>query len=290
MDLLGFNMPIVDGIPYIHKGGAGKFLLQEPILRNPHVLAFFRERVVKMVKRLSESTDSVGTPLTPVLYVCREVFFTVREWAEMKMTSVRGLEGVVWQATLQGTQLLVVNGKHPSPRGWAGKGRYGEYHYFVNVFKVCLLNPRDPYEELKKIDEEELLRVQEMQDFFRDKQVDLDGLLEVRPSCFHRSVECSRIGWDAIQKTISKIAPLMTGQLHVNEMARLTLQMLELPEIGEAVEQFGVKLSGKVSLLEPSVVFKCMESIVKHSNALAFRLDSAIEQSITGRCSSRPHH
>jgi len=290
MDLLGFQMPIVDAIPYIHKGGAGKFVLRESILRSPDVLAFFRQRITKMVIRLSESAGAGGTSLTPVLYVCREVFFTIAEWTEIEMTPVTGLEGIVFRAELQGIPLLVIRGKHPSPRGWAGQGKYREYIYFLNVFKACLLNPRDPLAELTKIDEEELIRVAEMQRFFQLKGVALDGLSQLRPSCFHRSTTFSQIGWDAIQKTIANIAPSMTKQLPATDMALLTLQMFELDEIGQAIEQFGVKLSGKVSLLEPSVVFTCMKSIVKHSNALAFRLDSAPEQSITTRVDALIYH
>jgi hypothetical protein len=110
MELQGFQMPIVDAIPYIHKGGAGKFVLQESILRNPDVLAFFRQRITKMVIRLSESAGAGGTSLTPVLYVCREVFFTIAEWTEIEMTPVTGLEGIVFRAELQGIPLLVIRG------------------------------------------------------------------------------------------------------------------------------------------------------------------------------------
>jgi len=129
-----------------------------------------------------------------------------------------------------------------------------------------------------------------MQQFFQDKGVPLDFLSKLKPSCFHHSLSASQIGWDSIQKTIVKVAQLMTGQLPATHMALMTLQMVELEEICQAIEQFGAKISGKVSLLDPSVVFTCMKSIVKHSNALAFRLDSASEQSITLRVDALIYH
>jgi hypothetical protein len=206
------------------------------------------------------------------------------------MTPVIGLGNIVFQAEPQGIPLLVIRGKHPSPRGWAGKGKYNEYFYYLNVFKSYLFNPVDPLAELTNINTEELRRVAAMQQFFQEKEVPLEVLLKLRPSCFHRSLSARKIGWDTIQKTIDKIAPSMTEKLPATHLALLSLQMDNLEEIGQAIEQFGVKLFGKVSLREPLVVFRCMRSIVQHSNALAFRLDSALEQSITLRVDDLIQH
>ena len=287
MDLVPFEMPIVDALTYIHRVSAGKFVFTEDLVRHTDVLAWFRLRLTKMVYRMSvpeiDAHGSLLTRLTPVIYVCREVFFAIEEWQDMKMQTVLGLSGIVFKTAFRGFSLIIIKGKHFSPRGWAGEGKYREYHFYVNVYIACLRNPDDPVTALAEIDAEELIRVQAMQAFFVEKQVPVDKLQQLRPSCLHRSLELRRESWDAIQFTIDKIAPTMTSTLPPELIALLSLQMDDLENIPAAIASFGHHLAGRIHLTEPGEVLALMRAVVKHSNALAFRVDSALEITIEER-------
>jgi hypothetical protein len=287
MKLVGFEMPIVDAVPWMHPESAGKFIFSEDLVTHADVMESFRGRLAKMIHRLSapqrDTNDGPLIRLTPVLYVCREVFFALKSWADMEMTTVDGLDGIVYKTLFRGVSLIIILGKHPSPRGWAGIGKYKEYFFFLNVFEACLRNPDDPVTALAEINAEELIRVQAVHAFFEGKQVPVDKMMVLRPSCLHRSLECRRLSWDAIQATIDKIAPTMTEKLSPELMALLSLQMEDIENIAVAIARFGTNLEGRVSLKSPGEVYGLMTAIVKHSNALAFRVDSELETSIETR-------
>ena len=47
-----------------------------------------------------------------------QVWWIFDEW-DLEMTSVDGLEGYVYRTTLDGVEILLVHGQHPSPRSFA---------------------------------------------------------------------------------------------------------------------------------------------------------------------------
>jgi hypothetical protein len=177
MKLVDFEMPIVDAVPWMHPESDGKFSFTADLVRHADVMESFRGRLAKMIHRLSapqrDTNDGPLIRLTPVLYVCREVFFALESWTDMEMTTVDGLDGIVYKTIFRGLSLIIIHGKHPSPRGWAGIGRYREYHFFLDVFEGCLRSPDDPVTALAQINAEELIRVQAVHAFFEGKQVPL---------------------------------------------------------------------------------------------------------------------
>jgi len=287
MKIVDFEMPIVDAVPWMHPESAGKFIFTADLVRHADVMESFRRRLAKMIHRLSapqrDTNDGPLIRLTPVLYVCREVFFALESWTDMEMTTVDGLDGIVYKTIFRGLSLIIIHGKHPSPRGWAGIGRYREYHFFLDVFEGCLRSPDDPVTALAQINAEELIRVQAVHAFFEGKQVPVDKMMVLRPSCLHRFLECLRLSWDAIQDTIDKIAPTMTEKLPPELMALLSLQMDDIENIAAAITRFGTNLEGRISLTSPGEVYGLMTAVVKHSNALAFRVDSELATSIETR-------
>jgi hypothetical protein len=60
------------------------------------------------------------------------------------------MEGDVVTADIGSDSIIIIWGKYPTPRGWAGEGRYKEYIFNLSLLKTCLMNPKSPVLFLSK--------------------------------------------------------------------------------------------------------------------------------------------
>jgi hypothetical protein len=284
LGLVGFQVPIVDCIPYMHSDGAGKFIFNPKFARNEDVQEWFWERIMRLIARLQAAQSTNKELLTPVLYVCREVFFIFEGRAALEQVPEMG--GDVFTAKIGSGSVLIIRGKHPSPRGWAGDGMYKEYMFFVNVFKACLMNPKSPGTALAQLAAEDLANVTAAMDFFRKKQVDLEALRNWpgKASCFHRPLSFRVAAWDSVTATAAMLVVHdSTIVLTPLQTACLSLQMHDIPEVVEGIRQFGSELRNvNIVVKNNASLARVMGAIVRHSNGLAFVDEAALAPTAPG--------
>jgi hypothetical protein len=285
LGLVGYQVPIVDCIPYMHSEGTGKFVFNPTFACNKDVRDWFWERITRLVTRLRGTQSPNQEILTPVLYVCREVFFIFE--GRVTLEQVIGIGVDVFNAIIGSGYVIIIRGKHPSPRGWAGQGKYKEYIYFGNVFKACLLNPKSPVTTLDQLAAEDLANVTTAMEFFKKKLVDLDALRNWpgKASCFHRPLPIRVAGWD----TVTATATMLVGHdsnivLTPLQTACLSLQMHDIPEVVLGIRRFGSTLHTKnIVVTNNDSLSRIMGAIVRHSNGLTFVDEGALTPLVPGR-------
>jgi len=131
-----YRIAIVDIIPYLHPTRSGLFLFDPSIASNTYVKAWFVDRIEAVVIKIG------AAGYVPVLYVADQNWATFSEC--FQFVCVNNMpSGYVFKGFIQGVEVTIVHGRHPSPSSHAGHG-YGQYIHDLTLWKACLLNPGDP--------------------------------------------------------------------------------------------------------------------------------------------------